>query len=134
MSKSILLLLTWPLGIYLSWSIVTTGLRQDPFALAVHEMFFLLLSATLMLLSLKFSNTNSNSDSKGHVSAIRRTAYYFCLAIMSAAMISLFVILPYSQHESHGGPNTFLIGSVALFLLVLFGTTQAYREAKVKKP
>lgn len=124
MTKSILILLTWPLGIYVSWIVFAEGIRQDPFALAVHEMLLVLICIVLMLLSVIFSNPISSD----YMVAIRHTAYYLCIAVFSSFMIFLFVLIPYSQHGFYGGRNTLVIGISVLSFITFIGAVNGFRN------
>ncbi len=126
MTKSILILLTWPLGIYVSWMVFAEGITQDPFALAVHEMLFMLICVVLMLLSVIFSNPISSD----YWVAIRHTAYYLCIAVFSSFMIFIFVLIPYSQHGIYGGRNTLVIGISVLSFIILIGAVHGFRNLR----
>lgn len=129
MTKSILILLAWPLGIYVSWMVFGEGIRQDQFALAVHEMLFMLICIVLMLLSVMFSNPISND----YWVAIRHTAYYLFIALISSFMIFIFVLIPYSQHGNYGGRNTLVIGISVLSFIILIGALHGFRELRTNK-
>lgn len=129
MTKSILILLTWPLGIYVSWMVLGEGIRQDPFALAVHEMLFMLICVVLMLLSVIFSNPTSND----YWVAIRHIAYYLFIAFISSFMIFIFVLIPYSQHGIYAGRNTLVIGISVLSFIILIGALHGFRELRTNK-
>ncbi len=94
MKKSILVLLTWPIGIYISWMVLAEGFRQDLFELAVHEMLFMLIAIAIMLLSATFSSPNS----KLFWTAIRNAVYYLFVAALGSVMIFLFFVIRISQN------------------------------------
>ena len=126
MTKPILILLTWPLGIYVSWMVFAEGIRQDPFALAVHELLFMLICVVLMLLSVFFSNPISSD----YWVAIRHTAYYLCIAVFSSFMIFIFVLIPYSKQGIYGGRNTLAIGISVLSFIILIGAVHGFRKLR----
>ena len=126
MSKLILILLTWPLGIYVSWMVIADGIRQVPFALAAHEMLFMFICVVLMFLSVIFSNPSSNDNWV----AIRHTAYYLCLALFSSIMIFIFILFPYSQHGMYGGRHTLVISISVLSFIILIGAVDGFRNLR----
>lgn len=129
MAKLILILLAWPVGTRVLWVVIAEGYRQEPFALAVHEMLFIFIVVLLMVLSIVFSPRGSG----GLYSAIRHIAYYFLIAAFSSLLNFLFFILPYSQNTYYDGSIMVVIGISALLLVTLLGTFLLYREIVMKK-
>ncbi len=128
MAKLILILLTWPLGIFVSFSIIVEGFRQDPYALAVHEMLFIFIAGILMALSIFFSTPVIGNL----FSAIRHIVYYLLVAAFASFLNFLFFILSYFQNVGYDSQNLMAIGISALSFVPFFGAFILCREIRAK--
>lgn len=127
-AKWILLLLTWPLGVVGFYMMIVEGFRQNPFALAVHEMLFLLVLFVLVIFASLFRTPVSGE----RWTALRHALWFSLLAIPSAIFVFLVFILPSMSFFLRN--DKFMIGFGVLLVvgIVIYGALCAYREVVVR--
>lgn len=83
MLKWVLILLNWPLFVYMVWMILQDGFTRQPFALSVLEMLIICLAVLLLYFSATFPVTKVT----GWLSAVLRCGVFIMLALPSLFFI-----------------------------------------------
>jgi|GEM_PF-2165522 len=123
-AKIVFLMVTWPIGLTVISSIILAGSELDPYALAVHEMIFILVCAALMISALIYIFSSTKRDKP-----VLHTMWY-ALRVSIGALLNYTYFLMYTiKNATPVQAVGVWIVAIAIFSVVVCGILSAYKSA-----
>ena len=123
-AKIFFLMVTWPIGLTVITSIILVGFELDLYALVVHEMFFILIFAALMISALIYIFSSTKRDKP-----VLHTMWY-ALRVSIGALLNYTCFLMYTIKSATPAQAVGVwIVAIAMFSVVVRGILSAYKSA-----